>query len=212
MKFLWRGIKALIVTVLAYLIQVCVMGHLTINGIAGSVLLAVLSILTVSCGKKYAYCCSMIIGMMMECMLANVPALYVILYPVITMLCAQIFADRDERQRIRRQIRKETKRARMQERRQGVFGKLLSARSNSNRDLPVIIRIPFCAAMMDLIMELAMVVYIYLIGVPIEFIHFLRAFAAVLYTAALSLALMVPVRWVMGMYPKWRRKRREAVS
>ena len=78
MKSLKRALKALILTLLAYLAQACVMKYLTFQGIHGSVVFAVLAIIIVSCGKKYAFCASCLIGMMMECMLASVPALYVI--------------------------------------------------------------------------------------------------------------------------------------
>ena len=104
MKSLKRGLKALVITFLAYLVQVCVMPYLPINGVSGSVVFAVIAVFTVSCGKKYAFCSSCLIGMMMETMLSNVPGLYVIAYPAITMLCAQTFADMTDRQLERRRL------------------------------------------------------------------------------------------------------------
>ena len=82
MNELKKGGKALLLTVLAYLLQVCVMQHLAIGGIIPSMLFAMLAILIVSCGKKYAFCASCITGMLMESMVSNVAALYVIAYPV----------------------------------------------------------------------------------------------------------------------------------
>lgn len=181
-----RGLKALALTLMAYLIQACVMGYLSFGGVQGSVLFAVLAILIVTCGKKYAFCASCIVGILMECMLSGVSALYLIAYPVITMLCAQFFADMSDRQReYRRTIKK------------GLF--------HRENDLPAFIRIPVCAGLMDLIMSVVMCAYMYLIGVDLSFTHVARAVASLLYTAALAAALMLPVRYFLGVY-RCRRK------
>lgn len=189
MKEMKRGLKALALTLMAYLIQACVMGYLSIGGVQGSVLFAVLAILIVTCGKKYAFCASCIVGILMECMLSGVSALYLIAYPVITMLCAQFFADMSDRQReYRRTIKK------------GLF--------HRENDLPAFIRIPICAGLMDLIMSVVMCAYMYLIGVDLSFTHVARAVASLLYTAALAAALMLPVRYFLGMYHRRRKPQR----
>lgn len=187
MKELKKGLKVLAITLMAYLVQVCVMGYLAVGGVIGSVVFATLAILTVSCGKKYAFCASCLIGIFMECMLSNVAALYVVAYPVITMLCAQFFADMSDRQRERR--------------------RMLSGGRRREGDLPAPLRIPLCAGLMDLILNIALCAYLYLTGVEIGFVHAARMVGSVLYTGALSLALMFPLRSFLGMYP--RRKKRE---
>ena len=206
MKSLKRVLKALLITVLAYLLQACVMNHLAVRGVTGSVLFAALAILTVSCGKKYAFCASCLIGMMMECMLANVPALYLIAYPVITMLCAQPFADMTDRQLERRRMLIETRRARRGQTggKEHWWSRLGS--QNRDGDLPAHLRIPLCAALMDFVLNAVLCAYMYLIGEEITLLHGARVAASVLYTAALTVVLMVPVRLFLGMYP--RRKKR----
>lgn len=188
MKELKKGLKVLLLTVLAYLIQACVMEHVALGGVTGSVLFATLAILTVSYGKKHAFCSSCIIGMLMESMLSNVGALYVIAYPVITMLCAQFFADMSDRQRERRRMMSKGRRYR-------------------EGDLPALLRIPLCAGLMDLILNIILCAYLYLTGVELGMIHIARVLGAVVYTVALALGLMLPIRYFLGMYP--RRKKRD---
>ncbi len=207
MKALKRALKALIVTLLAYLTQACVMKYLTFQGIHGSVIFAVLSIIIVSCGKKYAFCASCLIGMMMECMLSSVPALYAIAFPVITMFAAQTFADMSDRQLERRRVIIESRQVRISEGK----GKdhwwqhfMLRYRDS---DLPPAVRIPLCAALMDVLLNAVLCAYMYLIGEEITLLHLGRILISMLYTVALALILTVPLRYVLGMYRK--RKPRE---
>jgi len=207
-KEIKKALKVLLITVLSYLIQACVMEHLKIADVAGSVIFSALAILTVTCGKKYVFCASCIIGMIMESMLSNVPALYVIAYPVISMLCAQAFADMNERQRERRRMNYEERHRRREGKKQlfPFLGKILDFFQRG--DLPAHLRIPLCAGLMDLIMNIVLLVYMYLIGVEFGFIHIWRLLVAVLYTVALSILLMIPLRYFLGMYR--RRSQRHA--
>ena len=201
-----RALKVLIMTVLAYLIQTCVMKYLTVQGITGSVPFAVLAIITVSCGKKYAFCSACLIGMMTESMLSNVPALYLIAYPVITMFCAQYFADMTERQMEQRRVNIERRQVLISEgkgKKRWWQGFMLSYRDT---DLPPVLRIPLCAGVMDLIMNIVLVVYLYLIGEDWSIVYLGRTLVSVLYTIALALVLMTPCRYLLGMY---RRRKRE---
>ena len=207
MKALKRALKALIITLLAYLIQVCAMKYLTVQGIHGSVVFAVLSIIIVSCGKKYAFCASCLTGMMMECMLSSVPALYVIAYPAIAMFAAQSFADMSDRQLERRRVIIESRQVRISEGK----GKdhwwqhfMLRYRDS---DLPPVVRIPLCAALMDVLLNAVLCAYMYLIGEELTLLHAGRILISMLYTSALSLILMAPLRYMLGMYRK--RKPRE---
>ena len=207
MKSIKRGLKALALILLSYLFQACVMEHLAIRGVAGSMVFAMLAVLTVSCGKRYAFCASCLVGMLMESMLSSVSGLYVIAYPVITMLCAQSFADMSDRQLERRRMAMENRKAiRSQKGRKERWWNRLPGR-NRTGDLPAHLRIPLCAAAMDLILNVVLCVYMYLIGEELSLIHAARTVISVLYTAALAVVVMVPARYVMGMYP--RRKKRE---
>lgn len=202
MKPLKRALKALIVTLLAYLVQVCVMKYLTFQGIHGSVVFAALAVIIVSCGKKYAFCASCLIGMMMECMAASVPVLYVIAYPVITMFIAQSFADMTDRQLERRQMIIEGFRVRVSEGKVKEHWWQRFMLRYRDSDLPPIVRIPVSATLMDLLMNAVLAVYMYLIGEELTGTHLWRILISMLYTAALSLILMVPLRWILGMYRK----------
>ncbi len=207
MKALKRALKALTVTLLAYLIQVCAMKYLTFQGIHGSVVFATLAVIIVSCGKKYAFCASCLTGMIMECMLSSVPALYVIAYPVITMFAAQSFADMSDRQLERRRVIIESRQVRISEGK----GKdhwwdhfMLRYRDS---DLPPAVRIPLCAGLMDFLMNAVLTAYMYLIGEELTLTHLSRILVSLIYTLLLALILMVPLRYVLGMYRK--RKPRE---
>lgn len=178
-----KALFALLITLLAYLTQVCVMPYLQIGGITGSVIFAAIAVLTVSCGKKYTFCSSLLIGMMMECMQAGINALYIIAYPAIAMLCAQFYADMSDRQR---------------ERRRTGDGK------RRQDDLPALLRIPLCALTMSMIMSVILGAYAYLTGVDIGWLHIGRAFFTAVYTAAIAVAVMLPCRAMLGMYRRRR--------
>ena len=207
MKALKRALKALIVTLLAYLTQACVMKYLTFQGIHGSVVFAALSIIIVSCGKKYAFCASCLTGMMMECMLSSVPALYVIAFPVITMFAAQTFADMSDRQLERRRVIIESRQVRISEGKGKEHWWQRFMLRYRDSDLPPVVRIPLCAALMDFLLNAVLCAYMYLIGEELTLLHLGRILVSMLYTAFLALILMVPLRYVLGMYR--RRKVRE---
>ena len=206
MKEMKRALKALAITVMAYLLQTCVMHYLAVQGIVGSVIFAALSILIVSCGKKYAFCASCIIGMITESMVGNVKALYVIAYPVITMLCAQYFADMTDRQLERRRVIIESRQVRISEGKGKKHWWQRFMLRYRDSDLPPVVRIPLCAGIMDLMLNVTMNAYLYLIGEELTSAQFFRAVGSLVYTMALALALMVPFRAVLGMY---RRKKRQ---
>lgn len=208
MKELKKAAKALLITIFAYLFQACVMEHLKIADVAGSVIFAALAIITVSYGKKFVFCASCIIGMLMESMLSNVPALYAIAYPVISMLCAQAFADMNDRQREKRRMNYEERHRRREGKKQifPLFGKILDFFQHG--DLPAHLRIPMCAALMDLLLNIVLLVYHYLIGAEFGFIHIWRLAVSIAYTVGLSILLMVPLRYFMGMYRRHSKKQR----
>jgi len=199
-KGLKRALKTLLITVLAYLVQTCVMKYLAFQGVVGSVTFAALSIIIVTCGKKYAFCASCIIGILSESMVSNVPALYLIAYPVITMFCAQYFADMTDRQRERRRMMIENRRVAISAGKGKKHWWQRFMLRYRDTDLLPIVRIPLCAAVMDLIMNVVLILYMYLIGEEWNFIYLGRTAVSVLYTAALALAIMGPLRYALGMY------------
>lgn len=194
MRELIKGLKVLFLTLFTYLFQACAMKYFAFNGVTANLAFITLAVFVVSLGKKYAFCGSCIIGIFMECMLSNVPAMYVIAYPVITMICAQLFADMSDRQRERRIADNQGK---------NVFSRL------RRKELPALMRIPLCAALMDGIWHTVMCVYMYLIGVDIAFSHIARAITAILYTTGLAVLLMLPMRYFLGMYRRPKKRRRQ---
>lgn len=189
-----KGLKVLFLTLFAYLFQACAMQYLEIGSVTASMPFVVLAVFVVSLGKKYAFCASCIIGILSESMLGNVPAMYVLAYPVITMICAQVFADLSDRQREKR-ITSNTGKS--------IFSQL------RRMEMPALMRIPLCAMMMDMIWHIVMCIYMYLIGVEIGSVHVNRLTTGVLYTGCLALALMLPIRWFLGMYRRPKKKKND---
>ena len=190
MKEFKKTLKVLALVILGYLMQVCAMPKLAVLDVTGNLLFAVLAVITVSYGKKYAFCASCIAGICMECMLSNVQALYALAYPIVTMLSAQAFADMSERKR---------ERLRSQNR-----GK----KHYRDTDLPTHLRILLCSAMMDLIMHIVLCAYMYLIGVDLSWLHMARALLSTVYTVFAALVIMVPVRMFLGMYERKKKDRK----
>lgn len=190
MSILKRPLKVVFLTLLAYLIDVCVMPRLMVNNVSGSASFAMIAVLTVAYGRKSAFVAGALIGILLETMLASVSTYYLILYPVIAMLGAQVFADMTERQRERRRTELGGKR---KQRRQ--------------TDLPPALRTMLCAGFCSLLLNAANGVYSYISGFGYTFNHIARSLTAVLYTMALSAILMAPVRLFLGL--DWNGPRRE---
>ena len=164
---------------LVFLIQTCAMDYFRFSGVCGNLMIAYLAVVIVSCGKKGAFCASCMIGILMETTLSQVQALYIICYPVLTMLWAQATADKTERQR----------------------EKWAVLHPNRVREeLPPFLRILFAAAGISGTMEVILLGYVYLNGVPITWVHIGRSAVQIGYTVLLSMAAAFPIRAALGMY------------
>ena len=105
-----KVLKALLLTILAYLFQVCAMNQLKIGGVVANLLAVNIAILTVSLGKKYAFGASCVTGILLEVMTSTVGGFYAVIYPAVSMLFAQLFSDMsDEKREIRRNREKNTR-------------------------------------------------------------------------------------------------------
>ena len=105
-----KVLKALLLTILAYLFQVCAMNQLKIGGVVANLLAVNIAILTVSLGKKYAFGASCVTGILLEVMTSTVGGFYAVIYPAVSMLFAQFFSDMsDEKREIRRNREKNTR-------------------------------------------------------------------------------------------------------
>ena len=143
----------------------------------------------------------------MESMLSNsnVPSLYVIAYPAITMLCAQTFADMTDRQLEQRRLAYERAQVRISQgkgKKHWWYSFMIRYR---DADFPPFIRIPLCAGEMDFFLNLVLIIYMYLIGEELTLIHLTRLAGSVVYTMGLAWALMFPLRAMLGMYPRGKR-------
>ncbi|MBQ7455576.1 MAG: hypothetical protein IJS53_03960 [Clostridia bacterium] len=189
---MFRAIKAFLLTLLAYLLQVSVMQHLKIGGVAANLAAVNIAIITVSLGKKHAFCTSCLTGILLEAMTASVGGLYAVLYPVVSMLFAQVFADMSDEKRERRMLRQSD-------------GRRIKGDMNPH------LRIPLCAVCITASLEAIFLVYASLSGTELALSRLIgRAVLTVVYTGVLAVLVMAPARWYLGMYG--RRVRRAMVE
>jgi hypothetical protein len=149
---------------------------LPLFGITGNVLLACIAVIAITYSPYFAYISGAVAGILMEIMLSPFNFLNLVIYPVLALLGAYAFADKNER-RLER------------ERSVGKKGENISP----------YLRIPACTAMMVFVKEAVNRVYVYLSGEPITFFHFSRALAAVFYAMLLSSIIMLPMRRLLGI-------------
>ncbi len=202
MKFLIRPLRVFALTILSYLLDTCVMRHFYIGPVTASACWAGIAILTVSYGKKAAFFAGCVIGILMESTLASVPVIYLLSYPIITMLCAQWFADLSDRQRERRKLAVAFNR---QERETTRFRALYTGKIISffkrvvqffrrDENMNPYLRIPLCALTSALMYNAVLVFYGYISDFGFDTGHVLRALGSSVYTAALAVILMLPYR------------------
>ncbi len=176
---LWRGGRRflcfLAVVLLGYLCQVCVMPYLAVNGVTASMLYAITAIVTVCYGKLRAFWVGGIYGILMEIMLPSIKFFNLLLYPVAAIFSSLPFADKsDKRLEYERSVNKRAK--------------------NMNPYLRTVL----CAGLNTFIYELINLVYVSLGGTLLTADHIGRAVLDLALTMALTAALMLPVRHILG--------------
>lgn len=209
-----KFLKVLFLVVLFYLLQTAVMPHLKISGIMPNLLMVIIAIMTVSYGKLYAFISGAVIGIILEAMSYSIPLVYLLIYPVLALLCAQVFADMSDVKREMRRIREAQRLSEMANQVSSAYAKRkfrikIRLRRDSPHDLNAHLRILLNALMLVALFEGVMLLYIALSGVPITFQHFLRVLYTAAYTALCCL-VMFPVRAWLGLYK--RRPRRQLTS
>lgn len=202
-----RQLKVLFLILLFYLLQVCVVPYFRVADVMPNLLMVVIAILTVSCGKKYAFISGAALGVIMEAQAHNINSFYVIVYPTLALIFAQLFADMNDMQRaVRRTKQKEggkTERQKLKSaegtrlslRRLLHMGRL---RDDPGDDLPAHLRILLNAVSLHAAYEVLMLFYVALSGVPVGFVHIFRAVRAVIYTGA-ACVFMYPARLFLGV-------------
>lgn len=174
---LGKLLKFILLTLLAYLLQVTTADYIALWDVAPNIALAMAAIVTVALGRKYTFVMSMTIGYFIEIMIPSLDYINLLLYPVAAMLAALAFSDKSERKI-------------EEERTQGRQGKQMNPH----------IRTPLAALLSIILFEGIHVFYIYLSGVVLDRGHWTRALIDVGYTTLLALVLQFPVRWWLGTY------------
>ena len=172
-----KGLKFAILTLMAYLLQVCVGPQIAIGGIAPNLAMALIAIISVAFGRKYTFVMSLAVGYLLEIMLPALSYINMIAYPVCCILGAMAYSDKSERK--------------LEEER--TLGKN-AAQLNPH------IRTILCALLSISLFEFINLFYTYLTGVAMADLQFGRAITDIVYTTVLAAVLQFPVRWWMGVY------------
>ena len=167
--------RYLLVVVLGYLEQGCIMPYVRIDGVTPSLLFAIIGIVTVCYGRLRAYWTGAIYGIVLEIMKPSITLMNLMLYPIAAAFCSVFFADKSDK-------RLEAERS------------LNKAARNGN----VYLRTVLCAGMNTLLYEIVNVTYIYLGGTFLTGQHFYRAGIDLAGTMLLTVVLMVPLRRFLG--------------
>ena len=179
MSSLWhaflRQLRLLIVLLLGYLFQVCVLPSYPIADVTPSLIFAVIAIITVGYGKLRALWVGAFYGIILETMMPTISLLNLALYPIAALFCSAFFSDRSETQ-------------------------LEYERSlgRPGRNWNPYLRTPLCCMLNVLIYEIVNIAYMYLGGNPLTPGMLGRAVVNILYSTGLCLALVWPVRRFLG--------------
>ncbi len=172
-----KSLKFAFLTLMAYLLQVCVAQRIAIGGIAPNLAMALIAIVSVALGRKYTFVMSMTVGYLLEIMLPALTYISMIAYPVCCILGAMAFSDKSERK--------------LEEER--TLGK-------NAKQLHPHLRTILCALLSISVYEFINVFYTYLTGVALADLPFGRAITDIVYTTVLAAVLQFPVRWWLGIY------------
>ncbi len=204
-----KFLKVVVLILLFFLLQTVVMPHLKVAGIMPNLLMVIIAIMTVSYGKLYAFITGALVGIILEAMSYSIPLFYLLIYPVLALLCAQVFADMSDIKREMRRIRQAQRISEAASEIKAPFIRKkfhLRIRRDSPHDLNAHLRILLNTLMLVLLYEGVMLIYIALSGISLTFNHVLRIVYTAAYTAACCL-VMFPVRAWLGLYKRPRRIR-----
>jgi len=177
-----RHVKLLFALLAAYLIQMCVMPYFSIAGVTPSVLFPLMAIVIVAFGKCRGFWAGSVFGILLETMQPTVRLMNLLLYPVSSLLCGVICADKTTQQ-----LEYEKS-----------IGKV-------GRNVSPLLRTPLCALLLTLIYDTVNLVYIYLRGSSVTAASIGRGVLDAVLSVLITLVVMVPIRHFFG----YRRVRRE---
>ena len=176
---LWRTgrrfFRFMLVVLLGYLCQVCVMPYFAVNNVTPSLLFAVTAIVTVCYGKLRAFWVGGIYGILMELMLPSITFFNLLMYPVAAIFSALPFADKsDKRLEYERSLNKKA------------------------QNINPYLRTVLCAGLNTLIYEGINLVYVNLGGSALTATHVSRALTDLGMTMLTATVLMLPLRRYLG--------------
>lgn len=174
-KAFMRQVKLMLLVLLGYLVQVCVMPYLKVGDVVPSLLCVVIAIVTVGYGKLRALWVGAFYGILMETMLPTVKMMNLMYYPVSALFCSVFFADKSV---TRLQFERST----------GGVG----------RNRSPFWRTVLCTALNVLIYEIVNVVYMYLGGAALTTAQVGKSMTDILATTALAFILTLPIRKLLG--------------
>lgn len=174
--FVGRHTVRILVCVLAYLLQVCVMPWINIGGVTPSLLLVILAVFVVGFGRQKSFWVACCYGLVIQTMLPSHSIISLLLYPVSTVFAGLLFADRTHRQLEYR-------------RSQGKRGE----------NLTPLLRTPLCCALLSLVYNAVNIAYVYLRDSDLTSMHITRGLLDILLTTLLCVLLMLPLRRVLGL-------------
>ena len=170
-----RQLRLLIVLLLGYLVQVCVMPYFPIRDVTPSLVFAIIAIITVGYGRLRAFWAGAFYGIILETMLPTIQLVNLALYPIAALFSSAFFADRSETQ-------------------------LEYERSlgRPGRNWNPYLRTPLCCMLGVFIYEVVNIAYMYLGGNPPTQDTLGRAAVGILYSTGLCLVLVWPIRRFLG--------------
>lgn len=170
-----RFFRFMLVVLLGYLCQVCVMPYFAVNNVTPSLLFAVTAIVTVCYGKLRAFWVGGIYGILMELMLPSITFFNLLMYPVAAIFSALPFADKsDKRLEYERSLNKKA------------------------QNINPYLRTVLCAGLNTLIYEGINLVYVNLGGSVLTATHVSRALTDLGMTMLTAAVLMLPLRRYLG--------------
>ncbi len=177
-----RHVKLFFALMAAYLIQMCVMPYVSIGGVTPSVLFPLMAIVIVAFGKCRGFWAGSVFGILLETMQPTVRLMNLLLYPVSSLLCGVLCADKTTQQ-----LEYEKS-----------IGKV-------GRNVSPLLRTPLCALLLTLTYDTVNLVYIYLRGSSLTAGSIWRGVLDAVLSVIITVVVMVPIRHFFG----YRRPRRE---
>lgn len=173
----FRFLLFLLLVMLSYLCQESVIPYLRIGGIAPNLLLITISVIAVGFGRLRSAWAGAIFGILLEIMTPTVKLLNLAFYCAASIIAGLIFSDRTQQQ--------------------------LDYRRSQGRpayNLNPLLRTLLCCLLLSFLYHGVNLLKIYLSGYQLLSSHFSRAFAGILFTEALCLLLMIPMRRMVGLH------------